>query len=340
MKNRKELIIGIVVVGALVSLFLGIQFLKGINAFNSNRTFYTHYEDIHFLVKGSKIKCQGQQVGVVSDIKFSDNQKELIIEMNITGKTKIPYDSKALLSTNMLSVSEIKLILGENYDSILNVKDTISPKVMRGITETLMESINPIQDKTNLLLNQLNQSLSKMDMALGKDGENITSIMTKVKQSLNTLNSTLKTTDNIMKSSAVDIKNTISNISSITENLKNSNKKVTNLISNFSDISDSLKYADIAGTINSAKDALAGVSKIVDEINNGDGSIHQLIYNKELINNINGMISESEKLIKNIEDHPNRYLHFAVFGRKDKGVKFNKSEEKKLKQILKDTPDQ
>ena len=127
---------------------------------------------------------------------------------------------------------------------------------------------------------------------------------------------------------------TMKNIESITGNLKQSNEKVTKLIANFTDLSDTLKNTDITGTVAQAKDALAQVSTMMDEINNGDGTLHQLIYTDTLNRNLNAMIQETERLINNIKEHPNRYLQIAIFGRKDKGIKLDATDEKKLKKML------
>ena len=188
------------------------------------------------------------------------------------------------------------------------------------------------------LLNKLNKSLASIDTVLGTDGVNLRRMMYSLRQTVNTLNSTVQDVDNVVKGSSSDIKKTMANITSITNNLKQSNEKVTNLISNFSDISDSLKSADIAGTVAETKAALAEVTKMMEEINNGNGTAHQLIYSDELINNMNSMLEETERLVNNIKTHPKRYLQFAVFGGKSKGVKLDATDEKKLKKLLDEQP--
>ena len=155
-----------------------------------------------------------------------------------------------------------------------------------------------------------------------------------MKSTVYTLNATIKDVDNIVKESSKEIASTLANVASITENLKNSNEQVTNLITNFSEISDSLKGVDMAGTVAEAKAALAGVTKIMDEINNGTGSAHQLIYSDELVKNVNSMLEETERLVNNIKEHPKRYLQFAVFGGKDKGIQLDKTDEEKLEKLL------
>ena len=337
MKYKKEFVIGLTVVVAIALLLFGIQFLKGINAFSSNRTFYAAYDNIQGLVPGSGINYKGNKIGVVQDNVLDEN-KNWITVLNISeSELDFPKDSKAKLETTVLGESSIQIILGESNEMLKN-KDTIMVDYKFGITELATQKIVPIETKVNVLLNKLNKSLASIDTVLGTDGENLRRMMVSLRQTVTTLNSTVQDVDNVVKGSSSDIKKTLENIASITENVKKSNAKITNLISNFSDMSDSLKGADIAGTVMQTKAALAEVTKMMEEINNGNGTAHQLIYNDELINNMNAMLQETERLVNNIKTHPKRYLQFAVFGGKDKGVKLDATDEKKLKKLLDEQP--
>ncbi|MEN8839096.1 MAG: MlaD family protein [Flavobacteriales bacterium] len=337
MKYKKEFIIGLTVIVAIALLLFGIQFLKGINAFSSNRTFFAAYDNIQGLVPGSGINYKGNKIGVVQD-NILDENKNWITVLNISeSQLEFPVDSKAKLETTVLGESSIQIILGES-DNLLQDKDTIDADYKFGITELATQKIVPIETKVNVLLNKLNKSLASIDTVLGTDGENLRRMMYSLRQTVTTLNSTVQDVDNVVKGSSSDIKKTLENIASITNNIKLSNEKITNLISNFSDISDSLQGADIAGTVMQTKAALAEVTKMMEEINNGNGTAHQLIYSDELVNNVNSMLEETERLVNNIKMHPKRYLQFAVFGGKDKGVKLDATDEKKLKRLLDEQP--
>lgn len=339
MKYNKELKIGITVIVAIALLLFGINFLKGINYFNTNRTFYTSYGNVQELVPGSVIKFRGKQIGVVQDVRLNEAQDRLITVLSIDeADLRIPKDSKARLASSFLGTSTIEIILGEDYDHLLKPNDTIQPAFKYGISEIATQKIDPIEKQVNTLLERLNKSLASIDTVLGDDGENLRKMMLSLRSTVNTLNTTVKDVDDMVKASSGDIKTTLSNVAEITQNLKNSNEKITNLISNFSDISDSLKGADIAGAVAESKAALAGVTKVMEEINNGDGSAHQLIYSDSLINNVNAMLEETERLVKNIKEHPKRYLQFAVFGRKDKGIKLDSEDERKLRELLDKQP--
>tara|TARA_B110000285_G_scaffold77949_1_gene89802 strand:- start:70 stop:468 length:399 start_codon:yes stop_codon:yes gene_type:complete len=125
-------------------------------------------------------------------------------------------------------------------------------------------------------------------------------------------------------------------MNSITGNLKESNEKITSIVANVNDITDSLKQVDLAGVVDNAKKALENVNIILDEIQNGDGTLTKLMKDSTMYENMNIMIEEAGRLVENIQEHPNRYLQFAIFGGKDKGFLTSK-DEKIVKKWVKDT---
>lgn len=345
MKGKKELIIGITVVSAVALLVFGIDFLKGVNFFNNNRIFYSYYSNAQNLMPGSLIKVSGVQMGVVKSVFLSDDQQKIMVEMNISNSNlKIPANSKAKLGSDLLGTSFIELIVGQDTTEsgslilskgpFLKEYDTIPPDVQYGAAEIISARIEPVEAKVQTILARVDKVVGGIEGALGAEGEELKRIMNSLKKTLNTVNSAVADIDALVVENKVYLTKTVRNIESITNNLKQSNEKVTKLIANFTELSDSLKNADISGTVNQAKEALAQVSNMMDEINNGDGTLHQLIYTDTLHRNLNAMIQETERLINNIKEHPNRYLQIAIFGRKDKGIKLDATDEKKLKKML------
>ena len=106
-----------------------------------------------------------------------------------------------------------------------------------------------------------------------------------------------------------------SKVESITSNLASNNDKVTKVLENFESISDSLAKSKIRSTINHANDALANVGTILDKINSGKGTVGQLINNDSLYRKLNNSAQDLDLLLKDLREHPKRYVHFSVFGK-------------------------
>ena len=69
---NKEIKIGLVGLLSIIVLFVGINYLKGLNVLDSSRDFYAIYDDIGGLKPGSAVSFNGYQVGMVSKINLSD----------------------------------------------------------------------------------------------------------------------------------------------------------------------------------------------------------------------------------------------------------------------------
>src|SRR5690606_23543801 len=141
----------------------------------------------------------------------------------------------------------------------------------------------------------------------------------------------------VLKNNRHQITAILTNVNSITDNLKQSNAQITSIVNNLNTTSSNLAKVDIKPIIDKANSSLESVNLILDEIYNGNGTITKLMRDSLLYDNINEMILEATRLVENIKEHPNRYIQFSVFGSKDKGAKLDSGDEKRLKEFAKDS---
>ena len=67
---KKEIKIALTAIVAIVILFFGMNFLKGLTMFSGNNVYYVAFDDISGLTTSSPIYANGYQVGVVTKIKY------------------------------------------------------------------------------------------------------------------------------------------------------------------------------------------------------------------------------------------------------------------------------
>jgi phospholipid/cholesterol/gamma-HCH transport system substrate-binding protein len=63
---------------------------------------------------------------------------------------------------------------------------------------------------------------------------------------------------------------------------------------------------------------LNNVEKMTAAINNREGTLGLLMYDKGLYNHLNATMRDADSLVIGLKSHPKRYVHFSVFGKKDK----------------------
>jgi phospholipid/cholesterol/gamma-HCH transport system substrate-binding protein len=106
----------------------------------------------------------------------------------------------------------------------------------------------------------------------------------------------------------------ITNLESISTNLKNNSSTITKIVNNFDKISDDVAKANFAQTITEANKAVADLQAVINKVNSGNGTLGQLINDERMYNNLNNAAANLDKLIVDLKANPKRYVSFSVFG--------------------------
>ena len=90
-------------------------------------------------------------------------------------------------------------------------------------------------------------------------------------------------------------------------------------------LNSQLNAVDVAKTMQQVDNTLANVQALTDKLNSGEGSLGLLMNDATLYNNLNATVNSlnttirnADSLVVNLREHPKRYVHFSVFGKKDK----------------------
>ena len=321
MKYKKEILIGITVVVAVALLFWGLNFLKGTNLLTPHNTYYAQYERVDGITVSSPVVLSGVQIGLVKAINFSDPK---------TGKVKltlqidnedvfIPKDSKAkIVSADILGSKAIQIVQGNSSEPI-EPGEEFQTAVETSLKEEVNQQILPLKLKAEELIASLDSAISVVQVILNEDArKNIKSGLTEFEKTLKNLEFATRALDTLLITEKGKIARITSNLSAVTTTFKNNSDNLDNTLNNLSAISDSLAAADITQTVNNAKKALADVSEIMTKINEGEGSMGKLINNDTLYYNLEKSAEDLDKLLKDMRINPGRYVHFSIFGRRDK----------------------
>lgn len=294
---KKEFTIGIAAIAALLILFIGINYLKGINMFKSESYYYVDYTNVNGLALSSPVYTNGFKVGLVRDIQYNFNKPgHIIVGIEMDENIKIPQGSKAELVTEMLGTVKMNLIMNYNEEKIIAPGDTIEGYANNGIMAKAEEELLPQMEKMMPKLDSILSSLNKIlaDPALGNTIKNAEKLTASLSQ----------TSNHLEKLMSNDIPALTSNVTMITEDLKV--------------ISGNLKDIDYAETFNKIDQTLKNVYALTDKLNNKDNTIGLLLNDPELYNNLNATSANAASLLKDLQEHPKRYVHFSLFGKKDK----------------------
>lgn len=315
MKFSKDAKIGLVVVGAIIILIWGVNFLKGFNVFSSEQFFYARYDRVDGLKKSSSVTLKGLKVGQIKSIKFNNETADhLLVEFSISDQFKLPANSIAHIeSADIMGTKVIKLIPG-NAKTILQSGDTIIGSIEGDLKEQVSMQMLPLKKKAEKLMSGVDSVLTVIQYIFNENTrDNLTKSFGSIEQTFKKLENASGTLDTIITGQKNHLENIFANIDSITENLKDNNKNVSTILTNFANISDSLSVADIAQTINNAKSTLQQTNDILEKINSGQGSMGMLINNDTLYTNLEAASNSLTNLLIDLKNNPKKYMHFSLF---------------------------
>ena len=292
----KEVRIGIAGIIALCVLVYGINYLKGINMFKPSSYFYVKFKNVNGLAKSSPVFADGVRVGIVRDIYYDYNQAEnVVVEVELDTELRIPKGSSAELTSELMGGVRMDILLANNPREKYAIGDTIPGKLNNG----MMESVAA-------LMPQIEQMLPKLD-----------SIMT----SLNTIlgDQSIPATLHSVEKMAANLEVTSGQLKVLMgRDIPQLTGKLNTLGDNFISISDNLKKIDYANTFNEIEQTLANVKIVTEKLNSKDNTVVLLLNDPQLYNNLNATTANAASLLEDLKEHPKRYVHFSLFGKKEK----------------------
>ena len=346
MRFKKEIIVGIVSTIGLVTLIVGFFFLKGQNLWENKQRFYAVYETAEGLVTGNSIMKNGVPIGVITSVELYPNDpSRVLVGFDVTTDwIKLPKGSVAQLEPGMLGSPMVNILFSEEKTNFHSSGDTIIAKIKAGVFEELkdqiLQRIDPSLSRMNNVIATADSSLEVLSAVFSRNTDNLDQSFEGIKNAILNFEKVSENLDTLIagfSGARGQIFATLDNVKSITGNLKESNEEIAQILSNVATITDSLAALDLAGTLKKAQTSLDKVNSILDELENGEGSLTMLLKDSTLYNNVSVMVEEAGRLVENIQEHPNRYLQFAVFGSKDKGVNLSSRDEKLLRKYVKDS---
>lgn len=295
----KEVKIALVAIIGIVVLFYGLQFLKGLPLFSSDDSYYVTFNDVTGVSPSTPVYANGYKVGVVKDVVYDYNpQGKIVAVVGLDEKMRLPQGSRAEIASDLLGNIKINLVLGADPLNMVAKGDTIPGGEQEGMMSKLsamMPAIESIVPKLDSIMTSLNTLLG--DPALQNMLHNVESMT----GHLNATSSELHTLS-----------------LSLNHNVPAIMQKADGVLDNTQKLTANLSAIDVAGMAASINKTLADVNAMTQRLNSNEGTLGLLMRDDKLYRNLETASADLDSLLINIKAHPKRYVHFSVFGRKDK----------------------
>jgi phospholipid/cholesterol/gamma-HCH transport system substrate-binding protein len=310
MKITNETKVGVLAAVAITVLIVGYSFLKGNDVFSRENEFYAIYPRVDGLTVSKPVLVNGYQIGRVSDLTLQADGR-ILVQFKVNPEYGIPKNTIAKLeSTDLLGGKAIVFELGNGSDMAAD-GDTLNANVKKD----LMDQVEPVQKKAEQIISRMDSVLTSVNSTLSPEFQrNFDRSFASIARTLETLEKTTQTVDGLVTNQSSKISVIITNLESISTNLKNNSSTITKIVNNFDKISDDVAKANFAQTITEANKAVADLQAVINKVNSGNGTLGQLINDERMYNNLNNAAANLDKLIVDLKANPKRYVSFSVFG--------------------------
>ncbi len=358
MKISKEVKIALAAIVAAVIIYVGIIFLKGVSFTKSQNQFFVEMQDVNGLAEAAPVLANGVKIGIVNAVIFNSDKQNVLIRVELNEGVKIPKGTKAALTKEMLGAAKLKFVLGNASDGFLSVNDTIKGVASNDILSAageLMPDVQAILTKVDTLLYNvnllvanpaINNSLYNVQ-AITQNVENTSRGLPAVMGNVNgvvrnlnevsgnfgimstDLNKTVGQLDEMMNEAKImvtNLKNASQSVDFMTSDMSRQMPQILNsanqIGSNLAQTTQKINQADMEALINNLNETVQNLNVLTQTIDtilaNQESTLGKMMYDPDVYNKLDSALENASKFFDDLRNHPKRYVHFSVFGRKEK----------------------
>jgi len=308
LKISNEVKTGILVLLGIGLFIFGFSYLKSNDIFVTDRTFYAVYSDVEGVVNGTPVTVNGLPVGSIQKISFHNGNK-LLVKFRVENDIEFSINSLAqIYETGLIGGKALAIIPSNDKSRKAVTSDTLKSSIAPGLTDLVNKKITNLQVKIESMVMSADSVLFKINRVFDDSTRaNLRNSVSDFNYTIAELKETSSVINDIVKSNKSRVDLTIGNVSKISKDLSN--------------ITSSLTNSDLDITLANFKKSSDDLSSILSNINKGQGTISKLIVNDSLFNNLNEASRSIDLLLEDIRLNPNRYIHFSLFGKKNKPYK-------------------
>jgi phospholipid/cholesterol/gamma-HCH transport system substrate-binding protein len=295
----KEIKIALVAIVAIVLLFFGLNFLKGLSVFSTATTYKMSFSNLKGLSKSTAIYADGYKVGTVTGINYDyEKAGNIIVDCDIDPQLRIPEGSQAMIESDLMGNIKVNLLLANNP------RQRIEPGgIIMGIDENgIMAQVAEMMPTVTALVPKLDSILTSVNTILANPS--IVHILSNAED----MTANLKATTTELNRLA----------SQLNKNVPGLMQHANATMANTETLTDNLAKVDIDGTMKKIDNTLSNLEQMSKALNSREGTLGLLMYDKGLYNNLNSTMQHADSLMIDLKSHPKRYVHFSVFGKKEK----------------------
>ena len=308
MNLSREVKTALLVLSCIGTFIFGFGYLKGTSLFDNEKELYAIYEDVEGLMVGAKVTINGYSVGKVKNIDFDENYKYIKVTFSLRNDLNFSNQSFAqLYEAGLIGGKAIAIIPNNDAGEPIKNGDILPSEVKPGLTELVNQQIAPLQNKIEGLLTSADSLFAGVSNVLNYESQNNLKLALKgLTESISNINELSESMGRIVNANEKVFNSTMGHVETTSKNL--------------SQLTDSLSKIELSTTMKNMEVASTQLKSILMNLEEGKGSVGKLLNDDALYNELLHSSEALEALLTDLKEHPKKYVHFSLFGRKEKSI--------------------
>ena len=303
MKLSHEIKTALLVMSGIFLFIVMINYLKSNDIFVSDRSFFAIYDEVEGVSTGTPVTISGFNVGSVQDISFYGDDAKLLLKFRVENDFEFSSNSIAQIYETGLIGGKALAIIPVNGKNLAISGDTLQSDIAPGLTELVNDKLSPLQEKIESMVVSADSLLIAVNSVfdietkqnLTSSIENFSATIESAKKSVDVLEEVLGNNENRLNSIIINADQSFKNLSNLSENFDELDLVIENLSKSSSNI-----------------------NSITSEIKAGDGLVNKVVYDEGFVKSLDEISSNINLLLEDLRMNPKRYVHFSLFGKKNK----------------------
>lgn len=311
--------VGFFAVLMLSALYIGFNYLRGLDVFSPEQPYYVKFSSISGLNKGDRVILNGLDVGSVVERTFSNElYDEIIVTLYVDKTIKLTEGTVARLSQDLLGTAKIQLIIDHNSSQILIPNDTLIGEIDEGLTERLSTRGLEAAD-------QLTELVGTIQDVLEPFAENKDEMAAAIRNFRTVSDDVVLLT----KQAQYSLEQMNLQIEYMADSMVAAMGGIKPLMAEYQKLGEKLNAVDLEARMVRIDSIMAGTETLLTRLNSDEGMIGQLMTNDSLYHSVNKTMVDLDSLFMDFRENPKRYVHFSLFGRKNRPPADKRKKKKK-----------
>ena len=331
MNVKRDAMVGIVLVGAIILAVVGTLWLQGVMVRGEVREVEAVFSEVGLIRSGNAVKLRGVRVGRVQDITLAPDGARVRVTLRIQADVTLPDDPVVILSPeSMFGDWQAEIQPSGRFPGVRSTRpredepDVLPGYALPDVTQLtaaadrISENIEVLTERVGIAFTEETaQNIASLIGNVEDVTERLSELVAQQASSFQEVTEDLGIATREIGAAAEEARATFQTVNALAgrAELGTTLEDMAVISSNLRGFSGELEQtnADLRQMAAQADSTLGQVGRLMASIEAGEGTLGRLLRDPTAAGELEGTLEELQLLLADIRENPRRYLRLSIF---------------------------